>query len=127
LRGLVARPAYCPLLSLPLPLIGYLLSVLACYLGLAGWEAARTPLSAAELVLFAALMCCGAICIEATRRLGQPTGSPGTCCRRGGCRWRCCCRRSTRWSPQRMPRQALVITAGPRTRFCVPELSRKEF
>jgi hypothetical protein len=48
--------------------------VLACYLGLAGWEAARTPLSAAELVLFAALMCCDAICIEATRRLGQPTG-----------------------------------------------------
>jgi diguanylate cyclase (GGDEF)-like protein len=59
---------------MPLPLIGYVLSVLACYLALAGWEAARTPPNGAELVLFAALMCCGAICIEATRRLGQPTG-----------------------------------------------------
>jgi len=49
--GLVARPLSCPLLSLPLPLTGYILSVLTCYLGLAGWEAARTPLSAAELVL----------------------------------------------------------------------------
>jgi hypothetical protein len=68
LRGLVAWPAYCPLLSLPLPLLGYILSVLACYLALAGWEAVRTPPSTAELVLFAALKCCGAICIEATRR-----------------------------------------------------------
>ena len=74
LRGLVAWPSYCPLLSLPPPLLGYILSVLGCYLGLAGWEAVRTPPSTAELVLFAALMCCGAICIEATRRLGQPTG-----------------------------------------------------
>ena len=74
LRGLVAWPSFWPLLSLPLPLLGYILSVLACYLGLAGWETVRTPPSTAEFVLFAALMCCGAICIEATRRLGQPTG-----------------------------------------------------
>lgn len=63
-----------PLLSMPLPLIGYVLSVLACYLALFGWEAARTPQSASDLALFAALTCCGAICIEATRRLGQPAG-----------------------------------------------------
>ncbi len=63
-----------PLLSMPLPLIGYVLSVLACYLVLFGWEAARTPQSASDLALFAALTCCGAICIEATRRLGQPAG-----------------------------------------------------
>lgn len=66
--------AFCPLLSMPLPLIGYVLSVLACYLALVGWEAARTRPDGGELALFAALMGCGAVCIEATRRLGQPTG-----------------------------------------------------
>ena len=49
-------------------------AVLACYLAFTAWEATRTPLTSGELALFAALMCCGAICVEATRRLGQPTG-----------------------------------------------------
>ena len=71
---LVRSPCSCPLLSMPLPLIGYVLSVVACYVALFGWELARTPKNASELALFAALMCCGAICIEAARRLGQPTG-----------------------------------------------------
>jgi GGDEF domain-containing protein len=71
---LVRLPCSFPLLSMPLPLIGYVLSVVACYLALFGWEAARTPRNAADLALFAALMCCGEICVEATRRLGQPTG-----------------------------------------------------
>jgi diguanylate cyclase (GGDEF)-like protein len=71
---LVRRPRSFPLLSMPLPLIGYVLSVVACYLALFGWELARTPKNASELALFAALMCCGAICVEASRRLGQPTG-----------------------------------------------------
>jgi len=74
LRRLAARPGDVPLLSMPLPLIWYVLSVLACYLALTGWEAARTPANGAELGLFAALMCCGAICVEAMRRLGQPAG-----------------------------------------------------
>jgi len=74
LRRLAARPGYVPLLSMPLPLIWYVLSVVACYLALAGWEAARTPADSAELGLFAALMGCGAICVEAMRRLGQPMG-----------------------------------------------------
>ena len=74
LRRLARWPWYWPLLAMPAPLIGYVLSVLAGYLALAVWEAARTPVNAGELVLFAALMCCGAICIEATRRLGQPAG-----------------------------------------------------
>jgi diguanylate cyclase (GGDEF)-like protein len=74
LRRLVRRPGHVPLLSQPAPLIGYVLSVLAGYLALFGWEAARTPLSSSELALFAALMCCGAICVEATRRLGRPAG-----------------------------------------------------
>jgi ATP-binding cassette ChvD family protein len=69
-----ARPWSCPLLGEPPPLIGYVTGVLACYLMLAGWEAARTPVTGGEVTLFLALMCCGAVCVEATRRLGQPTG-----------------------------------------------------
>ena len=71
---LVRRPWYSSLLAAPRPLIGYVLSVLAGYLALAGWEAARTPLTVGDLVLFVALIGCGAVCIEATRRLGQPSG-----------------------------------------------------
>jgi ATP-binding cassette ChvD family protein len=71
---LVRWPWYWPLLSMPLPLVGYALSVLASYLALAGWELGQTPLRARDLLLFATLMACGAICIEATRRLGQPMG-----------------------------------------------------
>jgi diguanylate cyclase (GGDEF)-like protein len=74
LRRLVRWPWYWPLLAMPVPLVGYVLSVLAGYLALSVWEVAHTPLNASDLVLFAALICCGAICIEATRRLGQPTG-----------------------------------------------------
>jgi diguanylate cyclase (GGDEF)-like protein len=73
-RRLVRWPWYWPLLTMPLPLIGYVLSVLAGYLALFAWEARHTPVNVADLMLFAALMCCGAICIEATRRLGQPAG-----------------------------------------------------
>jgi diguanylate cyclase (GGDEF)-like protein len=76
LRRLVRWPWYSPLLSAPLPLVAYVLTVLACYLGLAGWVAARTPANGADLALFAALMCCGAVCVEAARRLGQSTGVP---------------------------------------------------
>ena len=65
---------HCPLFDEPLPLIGYVTGVLACYLAFTGWEAARTPLTSGDLALFAALMCCGAICVEASGRLGQPTG-----------------------------------------------------
>jgi hypothetical protein len=53
-RRLVRWSAYCPLLSMPLPLIGYVLSVVACYLALAGWEAARTTAEPASLALYRA-------------------------------------------------------------------------
>ncbi|HEY1920923.1 MAG TPA: GGDEF domain-containing protein [Streptosporangiaceae bacterium] len=56
------------------PLLGYLLTVAACYLTLIGWELSRTPLRPGQPLLFAALVACGAVCIEATRRLGMPTG-----------------------------------------------------
>ncbi len=73
-RRFVRWPWYWPLLTLPLPLIGYLSAVLLAYLVLAGWELGKTPLRAGDILLFVALMGCGAVCIEATRRLGQPTG-----------------------------------------------------
>src|ERR1700685_2936974 len=73
-RGGLPRPWLCPLFHEPLPLIGYVTAVLACYLAFIGWEAARTPFTGGDITLFIALMCCGAICVEATRRLGQPTG-----------------------------------------------------
>lgn len=72
--GAIQRPRRCPLLDEPFPLIGYVLSVVACYLTLAGLEAGRTPVTSGDITLFAALMGCGAICVEATRRLGQPSG-----------------------------------------------------
>jgi diguanylate cyclase (GGDEF)-like protein len=72
--GGTSRPRVCPLLDEPPPLICYVTGVLACYLMFAGWEAGRTPVTGGNITLFAALMCCGAVCVEATRRLGQPTG-----------------------------------------------------
>ena len=75
-RNGVSRPWswHCPLLDEPLPLIGYVTGVLACYLTITVWETVRTSVTGGDITLFAALMCCGAICVEATRRLGQPTG-----------------------------------------------------
>jgi diguanylate cyclase (GGDEF)-like protein len=64
----------CPLFYEPLPLIAYVTGVLACYLAFTGWEAAYTPVTAGDFALFSALMCCGAVCVEASGRLGQPTG-----------------------------------------------------
>jgi diguanylate cyclase (GGDEF)-like protein len=58
----------------PVLLVAYLTAVLAYYLALTGWELARTPLLSGELLLFAALLACGAACVEAARRLGMPTG-----------------------------------------------------
>ena len=54
--------------------IGYVTGVLACYLLFISVEAVRTPLTGGDITLFALLMGCGAICVEATRRLGQPIG-----------------------------------------------------
>jgi diguanylate cyclase (GGDEF)-like protein len=64
----------CPLCHEPFPLIAYVTGVLACYLACTGVAVARTPVTSGDITLFAALMVCGALCVEATRRLGQPTG-----------------------------------------------------
>jgi diguanylate cyclase (GGDEF)-like protein len=62
------------LLVMPVSLIGYILSVVGGYLALAGWELGQVTLHAGDLELFVALMACGVVCTEATRRLGQPAG-----------------------------------------------------
>ena len=56
------------------PLIVYVAGVVACALGLIGWEAAHTPLRVGHLALFAALLAAAVVCVEAMRRLGQPSG-----------------------------------------------------
>jgi len=76
-RGLVRLvrwPTQWPLLAERVPLIAYFGVVVACDLALTGWELARTTPRAGEAALFAALLACGAACIEATRRLGTPAG-----------------------------------------------------
>jgi diguanylate cyclase (GGDEF)-like protein len=76
-RGLLrrfGRPRSWQLFALPHFVVGYVFLIIAADLGLTGWGIAVTPIRAADAALFAALLACGAVCIEATRRLGQPTG-----------------------------------------------------
>jgi diguanylate cyclase (GGDEF)-like protein len=76
-RGLLrrfGRPRSWQLFALPHFVVGYVFLIIAADLGLTGWGIAVTPVRAADAALFAALLACGAACIEATRRLGQPTG-----------------------------------------------------
>jgi diguanylate cyclase (GGDEF)-like protein len=63
-----------PLLAQPVPLIGYVTAVLAAGLALIGWELTRARPHPGDLLLFATMLICGALCIEATRRLGMPAG-----------------------------------------------------
>ncbi len=59
---------------MPTSLIVYVLAVLACDLTLIGWELTDTPLRTGDLLLFSALLAAAVLCIEAMRRLGQPSG-----------------------------------------------------
>jgi diguanylate cyclase (GGDEF)-like protein len=61
-------------MAMPTSLIVYVLAVLACALGLIGWELYATPLYPGDVGLFAALLAAAVVCIEAMRRLGQPPG-----------------------------------------------------
>jgi len=63
-----------PLFGQPVPLRAYVLAVIGGNLALACSELAHTSLRAGELLLFGSLLACGAVCIEATRRLGMPAG-----------------------------------------------------
>jgi diguanylate cyclase (GGDEF)-like protein len=58
---------------MPPSLVVYVGAVLACDLALIGWELAVTPLRAYDVALFAALLVGAVICIEAMRRLSQPS------------------------------------------------------
>jgi diguanylate cyclase (GGDEF)-like protein len=55
-------------------LVGYVTIVICLHLGLAVSAILTTPARPAELVTFCALVACGAVCIEASRRLGMPAG-----------------------------------------------------
>jgi len=74
IRRIMRWPWCWPLLTMPLPVIVYVLSVVTVDSALAGWELARIRPHARDVALFATLMACGALCVEATRRLGQPSG-----------------------------------------------------
>ena len=59
---------------MPTSLIVYMLAVLACDLALTGWALASTPIHGSDVLLFGSLLVAAVTCIEALRRLGQPTG-----------------------------------------------------
>jgi diguanylate cyclase (GGDEF)-like protein len=63
-----------PLFAMPISLVAYVLAILAGDLALIGWELGHTPLRTGNLALFAALLAAAVVCIEAMRRLGQPSG-----------------------------------------------------
>ncbi|GII84108.1 GGDEF domain-containing protein [Sphaerisporangium siamense] len=63
-----------PLLAQPTMLVLYLCATVGLAAGAAGYLATATPFRWAEFLTFLALVACGAVCIEATRRLGMPAG-----------------------------------------------------
>ena len=74
LRRLIRWPWAWPLLAMPMSLIVYVLVVIAADLALIGWELADTQWLYSDLVMAAGLIAAAVICIEAIRRLGQPSG-----------------------------------------------------
>lgn len=74
-RGDMARkPRRWPLLAQPRPIIAYVVVVVGLHFVLIGILAARTEWRTESLLTFGVLMAAGAICIEASRRLGMPAG-----------------------------------------------------
>ncbi|SEG55632.1 diguanylate cyclase (GGDEF) domain-containing protein [Thermomonospora echinospora] len=61
-------------LARPSLLALYVVAVAGLYLALAADGIVRTPVRAEDLRTFAALLACGAVCIEVSRRLGMPAG-----------------------------------------------------
>jgi diguanylate cyclase (GGDEF)-like protein len=55
-------------------LVGYVTAVISLHLGLTAGALVVTAPRPAELLTFGALLACGTVCIEATRRLGMPAG-----------------------------------------------------
>ncbi|SDL97342.1 diguanylate cyclase (GGDEF) domain-containing protein [Nonomuraea maritima] len=74
-RGSASTPAgRWPLLGQRRPLVLYLCAIVALDLGAIVLFSATASLRWQDLVTFGALMACGAVCIEASRRLGMPAG-----------------------------------------------------
>ncbi|TDC56139.1 GGDEF domain-containing protein [Actinomadura sp. KC345] len=71
---LALRPRRRALLGRPSLLVIYVPVVVAAHLGFTVAGLIGTPLRVGDLTTFAALLACGAVCIEATRRLGMPAG-----------------------------------------------------
>ncbi|MET8865696.1 diguanylate cyclase [Nonomuraea sp. NPDC004580] len=63
-----------PLLGQRRPLVGYLCAIVALDLVAIVMLSAFSVFQWRDALTFAALMACGAVCIEATRRLGMPAG-----------------------------------------------------
>nr|WP_245966978.1 GGDEF domain-containing protein [Sphaerisporangium album] len=63
-----------PLLAQPTMLVLYLCATVGLAAGAAGYLAVSTEFRWSEFLTFLALVACGAVCIEATRRLGMPAG-----------------------------------------------------
>ncbi|MFC4009202.1 GGDEF domain-containing protein [Nonomuraea purpurea] len=63
-----------PLLGQRRPLVGYVCATVALDLAAIVLFAASTEFTWRDVLTFGALMGCGAVCIEATRRLGVPAG-----------------------------------------------------
>ncbi|MEO3874650.1 GGDEF domain-containing protein [Nonomuraea sp. B12E4] len=72
--GVSTRAGRWPLLGQRRALVIYLCVIVALDLVAITFFAATTVLQWRDLLTFAALMGCGAVCIEATRRLGVPAG-----------------------------------------------------
>jgi len=74
-RGVItARAGRWPLLGERRALVCYVCCVVALYLAALSAAVATTRIDGGDVATFAALLACGAVCIEASRRLGVPAG-----------------------------------------------------
>ncbi|MFF4777393.1 GGDEF domain-containing protein [Microtetraspora fusca] len=69
-----SRRGRWPLLAQRRPLVVYFFGIVALDLAAIAYLLITTPFHISHLAAFAALTVCGAVCIEATRRLGMPAG-----------------------------------------------------
>ncbi|MGW5266072.1 GGDEF domain-containing protein [Microbispora sp. NPDC004025] len=73
-RSAICSRSRWPLLAQPPALVSYVCAIVAFDAVLIAVLARSTAFHAPHLVMFSALTVCGAVCIEATRRLGMPAG-----------------------------------------------------
>ncbi|GIH78822.1 GGDEF domain-containing protein [Planobispora longispora] len=73
-EGVVTLADRWPLLGQRRPLVVYLCGVVTLGLVVLAFSAATSVVRGADVLTFTALVLCGAVCIEATRRLGMPAG-----------------------------------------------------